>query len=166
MRATGLSIEDCEQRIAGRAHQSALPALSLIPFAPFAEATAWQAEDRQSPFRGKKLPGTGVQRVPGLQTISLRLTLVVARQLILFSLDSVGLAVAFKLGGISIVSTVESHLLLLKRLWLAVDEIVHHDNVVLAIIIRTRGLVRFDADPSDARVLKHDAEEGQAAIAW
>ena len=55
---------------------------------------------------------------------------------------------------------------LVSGLWFAVDEIVHHDNVVLAIIIRTRGRVRFDADLSDARVLKHDAKEGEAAIAW
>src|SRR5439155_23885551 len=51
-----------------------------------------------------------------------------ARQVILFSLDSMGWAVAFRLGGASIVSTVESHLPLLKELWLAVDEIVHHDD--------------------------------------
>jgi hypothetical protein len=33
----------------------------------------------------------------------------VARQLILFSLDSMGWAVAFRLGGVSIVSTVEHY---------------------------------------------------------
>src|SRR6266480_1476373 len=59
-----------------------------------------------------------------------------ARQLILFSLDSMGWAVAFRLGGASIVSTVESHLPLLKELWLAVDEIVRHDDVMPAIIVR------------------------------
>src|SRR6478752_291038 len=68
----------------------------------------------------KELPGAGVQRVFDGQTISLRSTLVAARQLILFSLDSMGLAVAFRLGGTSIVSTVESHLLLVKRLRLAI----------------------------------------------
>ncbi len=47
-----------------------------------------------------------------------------------------GWAVAFRLGGASIVSTVESHLPLLKELWLAVDEIVHHDDVMPAIIVR------------------------------
>ena len=65
-----------------------------------------------------KLPGTG----PGSSS--------------LFSLDSMGWAVAFRLGGASIVSTVESHLLLVKELWLAVDEIVHHDDVVLLIVVR------------------------------
>src|SRR5438874_5111108 len=47
-----------------------------------------------------------------------------------------GWAVAFRLGGASIVSTVESHLPLLKELWLAVDKVVHHDDVMPAIIVR------------------------------
>ena len=76
-----------------------------------------------------------------------------------------GWAVAFRLGGASIVSTVESHLPLLKELWLAVDKVVHHDDVMVAIIIRPRGNVAgFDPDPCDARVVKHDAEERQASI--
>ena len=62
--------------------------------------------------------------------------LIVARQLFLFSLDSMGSAVAFRLGGASIVSTVESHLLLVKELWLAVDEVVHHDDVMAGIVAR------------------------------
>ncbi len=58
------------------------------------------------------------------------------------------------------------HLSLLKQLWLAVDEVVHHDDVMLAIIIRPRGNVAGrDPDRRDARVVKHDAEEGQASIA-
>jgi hypothetical protein len=53
----------------------------------------------------------------------------------------------------------------LKELWLAVDEVVHHDDVMPAIIIWPRGNVAgFDPDPRNARVGKHDAEEGQASI--
>jgi hypothetical protein len=92
--------------------------------------------------------------------------LVVARQLILFSLDSMGWAVAFRLGGTSIVSTVESCLLLVKELWLAVDEIVHHDDVVLLIIIRPWGNVAgCDPNRRDAGIVKLDAEKGQVSIA-
>src|SRR4030095_4897280 len=50
-----------------------------------------------------------------------------------------------------------------KGLWLAVDEVIHHDDVMLAIIIRPGGnLATRDLHPGDARVGKHDAEEGQA----
>ena len=56
--------------------------------------------------------------------------------------------------------------LLVKGLWLAVDKVVHHNDVVLLIIIRPRGNVAgCDSNPRDARVLKHDAEEGKAPIA-
>jgi len=55
---------------------------------------------------------------------------------------------------------------LLTKLWLAVDEVIHHDDVMPLIVIRLRGNVPgFDSDPRDARVVKHDAEEGQASIA-
>ena len=54
----------------------------------------------------------------------------------------------------------------LVGLWLAVDKVIHHDDVVLIIIIRPRGDVAgCDPDPRDARVVKHDAEEGKAPIA-
>ena len=77
-----------------------------------------------------------------------------------------GLAVAFRLGGASIVSSVESHLHLLNDLWLAVDEVVHHDDVMLPIVVRPRGNVAgLDPDRRDAGVIKLDAEEGQASIA-
>ena len=70
------------------------------------------------------------------------------------------------LGGASIVSSAEYHLHLLKKLWLAVDEIVHHDNVMVPIIGRTRGYVTgLDPDRRDAGVVKHDAKEGEASIA-
>lgn len=55
---------------------------------------------------------------------------------------------------------------LLNKLWLAVDEVIHHDDIMPAIIIRPRGNVAcFYPDRRDARVVKHDAEEGQAPIA-
>src|SRR5438093_6405482 len=77
-----------------------------------------------------------------------------------------GWAVAFRLGGASIVSTVESHLLLVKELWLAVDEIVHHDDVVLLIVLRPRGNVAGrDPNRRDAGIVKLDTEKGQASIA-
>ena len=77
-----------------------------------------------------------------------------------------GWAVAFRLGGTSIVSTVESHLLLVKELWLAVDEIVHHDDVVLLIVVRSRGNVAgSDPNRRDAGIVKLDAEKGQVSIA-
>ena len=70
------------------------------------------------------------------------------------------------LGGASIVSTVKSHHHLIEELWLAVDEVVHHEDVILAIVIRPRGNVAgFDPDRRDAGVVKLDAEEGQASIA-
>ena len=75
-----------------------------------------------------------------------------------------GWAVAFRLGGASKYLPWNS-LPLLKELWLAVDEVIHHDDVMVAIIIRPRGDVAgFDPDPCDARVVKHDAEEGEASI--
>ena len=56
--------------------------------------------------------------------------------------------------------------LLIKGLWLAVDKVIHHDDVLLLIIIRPRGDVAGrDPHPRDARVVKHDAEEGKAPIA-
>ena len=77
-----------------------------------------------------------------------------------------GWAVAFRSGGTSIVSTVESHLLLVKELWLAVDEIVHHDDVVLLIVVRPRGNVAgCDPNRRDAGVVKLDGEKGQVSIA-
>jgi hypothetical protein len=55
---------------------------------------------------------------------------------------------------------------LLKELWLAVDEVVHHDDVVLLIVLRPRGNVAGrDPNRRDAGVVKLDAEKGQASIA-
>ena len=90
----------------------------------------------------------------------------VARQFILFSLGSMGWTVVFRLAGVSIVSTVESRLPLLKQLWFAVDEVIHHDDVMLSVIIRARGNVAgLDPDRRNARVAKHNAEEGQVSTA-
>ena len=53
-----------------------------------------------------------------------------------------------------------------KGLWLAVEEVVHHDDVMFRIIIRPWGDVAAgDPHPGDARLVEYDAEEGQAAIA-
>ena len=53
----------------------------------------------------------------------------------------------------------------LKELWFAVDEVVHHDDVIVSIVIRARGnIAGFDSDSRDARIVKHDAEEGQIPI--
>ena len=72
---------------------------------------------------------------------------------------------AFRLGGTSIVSTVESHLPLLKELRFAIDEVVHHHDVMVAIVIRPWGDVAgVDPDPRDTCIVKHDAEKGQASI--
>ena len=77
-----------------------------------------------------------------------------------------GWAVAFRLGGTSIVSTVEFHLLLVKDLWLAVDEVVHHNDVVQLIVVRPRGNVAGrDPNRRDAGVIKLDAEKRQVSIA-
>ncbi len=53
------------------------------------------------------------------------------------------------------------------ELWLAVDKVIHHDDVMFAIIILPRGNVAGrDPDRRDACVVEHDTEEGQASIAW
>ena len=49
---------------------------------------------------------------------------------------------------------------LLKNLRLAVDEVVHHDDVMLFIVVRPRGNVAgLDPDRRDAGVIELDAEE-------
>jgi hypothetical protein len=64
------------------------------------------------------------------------------------------------------VSSVEFHFHSLNDLWLAVDEVVHHDDVMLFIVVRTRGNVAGrNPDRRDAGVIKLDAEEGQASVA-
>jgi hypothetical protein len=71
----------------------------------------------------------------------------VARQLILFSLDSMGSGHCVQVGWRFHNIYRGSHLHLLKQLWLAVDEVVHHDNVMAPIVVRTRGhIAGLDAD--------------------
>jgi len=54
----------------------------------------------------------------------------------------------------------------MEGLWLAVDKVIHHNDVVLPIIIRPRGDVATrDPHPGDACILKHDTEEGKTPIA-
>ena len=54
-----------------------------------------------------------------------------------------------------------------ENVWLAVDKVIHHDDVMFAIIILPRGNVAgFDPDRRDTCVVELDTEEGQASIAW
>ena len=49
---------------------------------------------------------------------------------------------------------------------LAVEEVIHHDDVLFSLIIRPRGdVAAYDPHLGDACVVKHDAEEGKAPIA-
>jgi hypothetical protein len=48
---------------------------------------------------------------------------------------------------------------------LAIDEIVHHDDVMVLIVIRTRYIAGRDPDRGDAGVIKLDAEKGLISIA-
>jgi hypothetical protein len=98
---------------------------------------------------------------------SVRSTLVVTRQLVLILVSFYGLRpFAFRLGGASIVSSVEFHFRSLNDLWLAVDEVIHHDDVMALIVIWPRGNVAgFDQDRRDAGVVELDPEEGQVSIA-
>ena len=55
---------------------------------------------------------------------------------------------------------------LVQGLRLAVDKVIHHDDIALAIIIRARGDVAgCDPNRCDERILKRDAEEGKTPIA-
>ena len=76
-------------------------------------------------------------------------------------------AIAFSLCGASIVSNVESYLHSLKGLWLTVNEVVHHDDIMTFIVVRARGHVAsLDQDRRDAGVVKLNSKEGQVSIAW
>src|SRR5262249_51629284 len=56
--------------------------------------------------------------------------------------------------------------LLIKGLWLAVDKVIHHNDIVLLIIIRPRGSVAgCDSHPRDECVVKNNTEEGKTPIA-
>ena len=70
------------------------------------------------------------------------------------------------LGGVSIASIAILQFAYSKQLWLAVDEVVHHYNVMLPIVVRTGSHVAgFDADRGDAGVIECDAEEREVPVA-
>src|SRR4029077_12691991 len=53
----------------------------------------------------------------------------------------------------------------MERLWLAIEEVIHHDDVMRPIIIRPRrSIAARDPYSCDARVAKDDAEEGKTSI--
>jgi hypothetical protein len=55
----------------------------------------------------------------------------------------------------------------LKRLWLAVDEVIHHDDVVVLIIVPARLRVAGrDPHACDQRLIEHDSEKGKACVPW
>src|SRR6266436_8308502 len=95
---------------------------------PAREARALPRQDNASTQRGgyritslRKCSNLKHKSSPDPETAKTAMScrrIIVARQLFLFSLDSMGSAVAFSLGGSSIVFTVESHLLLLNVLLL------------------------------------------------
>jgi hypothetical protein len=59
-----------------------------------------------------------------------------------------------------------SHAPSMKALWLSINKSIHHDDVMLLIIIWPGGdVAACDPYSGDARILEHDAEEGQAPIA-
>src|SRR5262245_59754679 len=67
---------------------------------------------------------------------------------------------------LTVISQTQRGLLLVTGLRLAVDKVIHHNNVVLPIIIRPRGdVASCDPDPRDGGILKHDAEERKVRIA-
>ena len=46
-------------------------------------------------------------------------------------------------------------------------KVIHHDDIQFGIIVRPRGAIATRYPHSgDARVCKHDADEGKAPIAW
>jgi hypothetical protein len=58
-------------------------------------------------------------------------------------------------------------MLLRKRLGLAVNKIVHCDDVMFRVIIRPGGNVaRSDSHTGNPRIAKYDTEERLAPIAW
>src|SRR6266545_1848110 len=53
-----------------------------------------------------------------------------------------------------------------NRLGLAIDKVIHHDNVIIAVIVRTWSDVACgDSHAGDPRVVIYDAEERQTSIA-
>jgi hypothetical protein len=53
-----------------------------------------------------------------------------------------------------------------QGLWLAIDEVIHHNDILFPNVIRPRGnATGCDPDSRDARIIEHDSEEGLAPIA-
>ena len=53
-----------------------------------------------------------------------------------------------------------------EELWLAIDEVIHHDDIMTRVVIRPRSNVSgLDLDRSDACVIELHGEEGQVSIA-
>ena len=83
-----------------------------------------------------------------------------AARLILVRFYGLG-TVEFNLGGASIVIQHGIAPQLVKQLWLAVNEVVHHDDIMSGIIVWSRSNVAgLDVYQRDAGVTKRDAEEG------
>ena len=87
--------------------------------------------------------------------------LVAARQLIRFSLDSMGLRRGVQVGRRFHSSYVEFHRHLLKQLWLAVDEVVHHDDIQVGRL--QDSIARGDSHHKNAGCVKPDSQEGEAS---
>jgi len=68
--------------------------------------------------------------------------------------------VAFRLGGAAIVATVEFHLQLVKQLWLAVDEVIHDDDIQIGRL--QDSISRGDSHHKNAGCVKPDSQEGKA----
>ena len=55
----------------------------------------------------------------------------------------------------------------MKGLWLAVDEVVHHDDVMPPVVVGSRqGIAGADADERDACLVEQHANEGKARLAF
>src|SRR5262245_40561431 len=54
----------------------------------------------------------------------------------------------------------------LVGLWLAVEKVIHHDNVHFPIIRARSYVAGCDPDSRDDRFIKENAKEGKAGIAW
>jgi hypothetical protein len=87
------------------------------------------------------------------------------RQLILFSLDAMVSAVRSGWAAFHDIQ-LEFHFYSMKDLRLAINEVVHHDDVMLAVVIGPRGnIAGRNPDQRDAGFIELDAEEGQTSIA-
>ena len=49
---------------------------------------------------------------------------------------------------------------------LAVDEIVHHNNIQFSAIIGARGRADCDPHTGDTSIIKNDSEKRQSAVSW